>query len=349
MRICYIANAVSEHTQKWCEYFSNLGYEVHVISSHYHDIKNCKVHYIPYGLKNFPFMKSKVHKIISEINPDILHCHQVNDCALYGVTYKKMKVIVSALGSDILISPEKSKILKQMVKYILKRADFITSDSIYMTKKIIELGGNEENTYTFPMGIEDEVLNYRHTYSNDNKKIKIISTRRLEKLYNINIIIEGVALAIKNGLDISLEIAAGGSELENLKLLVKELNVSDRISFYGPYKPHLIGSLLENKDLFVSIPSSDATSVSLLEAMGCGIFPIVSDLPANGEWVTDRETGYILKDITPEEVCKAIEWSVKNWDKVVEASEKNISLIKEKALWRNNVKIVEDIYKKVLK
>lgn len=50
-----------------------------------------------------------------------------------------------------------------------------------------------------------------------------------------------------------------------------------------------VGNLLYKNDVFISIPSSDSTSVSLLEAMCCGLFPIVSDLPANREWIHDKK------------------------------------------------------------
>ena len=32
MKICYLSDAGSAHTRKWCSYFIKLGYEIHVIS-----------------------------------------------------------------------------------------------------------------------------------------------------------------------------------------------------------------------------------------------------------------------------------------------------------------------------
>ena len=47
-------------------------------------------------------------------------------------------------------------------------------------------------------------------------------------------------------------------------------------------------------DVFISVPSVDATAVSLLEAMSCGRAVIVSSLASAREWVRDGENGRIV-------------------------------------------------------
>jgi len=42
---------------------------------------------------------------------------------------------------------------------------------------------------------------------------------------------------------------------------------------------------------YISIPESDSTSVSLLEAMKYGCIPIVSNIPANREWILNGING----------------------------------------------------------
>lgn len=347
MKICYIANAASMHTEKWVKHFVDLGHEVHVISHKEAQIDGAYVHHINYSLKNFLTKKNEVHKMIKSINPDILHAHQANTCGLYAVTMKGYKSVVSAWGSDILLAPEQSFLMKKIVKYVIKKAEFITSDAHFMSKKIVELGGDENKIYTFPMGIEDNLLNFKREIEINSKAINIISNRRLEKIYNIDIIIEGFARALKYNNNLFLTIAADGVEGDNLKKIVKDLKVENNIKFTGRYNSKDIGKMLFKNDVFISIPYSDSTSVSLLESLCCGVFPIVSDLPANREWVKHGENGLILKETSAKAVEEAILWCLSNKEIMREASSKNVQLIKEKALWKNNVKIVENIYKKI--
>jgi glycosyltransferase involved in cell wall biosynthesis len=44
---------------------------------------------------------------------------------------------------------------------------------------------------------------------------------------------------------------------------------------------------------YISIPESDGTSVSVLEAMSAGCIPIVSELPVSKEWITNGLNGVI--------------------------------------------------------
>lgn len=347
MKICYIANSASSHTEKWVSCFVNLGYEVHVISHSENKLIGATVHYINYSIKNFIFKVNEVHKLIKEINPDILHAHQANTCGLYAVTYNAKNTIVSAWGSDVLLSPKRSFIMKMIVKYVLKNAAFITSDSYYMSEKIVELGGNKEKVLTFPMGIEDDFDANRHEYDVNDSTLRIISTRRLEVLYNVDIIIKGFYEALKENSKLSLTIAADGADAFRLKELVENLGIVDKVSFTGRYDLKLLGSMLSGNDVFISIPKSDSTSVSLLEAMYCGVFPVVCDLPANKEWIVNEDNGLVLPQCDPQKVKDAILWCSMQKQHMKNVSQKNVDIINQRALWKNNSKIVDDLYKQI--
>lgn len=347
MKICYIANSASFHTEKWVKHFLGLGHEVHVITHENVNIEGAKIHFVDYSLRNFFSRASKVHRLIREINPDVLHAHQANTCGLYAASMSGYKKVVSAWGSDILVSPEKSRIMRLIVKYVIKHADYMTSDSHYMSEKIVKLGGRAEKIYTFPMGVESFLTNYKHEFT-ENNFINIISNRRLEEIYNIDIVIKGFAKALEELPNMRLTVAADGSKMQELIELSKELKIEEKIVFTGRYKAEDIGKMLEENAIFISIPESDSTSVSLLEAMCCGLFPIVSNLPANLEWVRDKENGIVIKESSDDELSRAIVWCANNFDILKKASEENAKLIREKALWDNNVKIVEGIYEDIV-
>jgi glycosyltransferase involved in cell wall biosynthesis len=49
-------------------------------------------------------------------------------------------------------------------------------------------------------------------------------------------------------------------------------------------------------DLYISPSHVDGSSVSLMEALACGLPALVSDIPANQEWVSEGVNGWLFPD-----------------------------------------------------
>lgn len=345
MKICYIADAASYHTQKWVNHFISKGHEVHVIS--YSDVKipGANVYYFKYNnKKRYLFELVRIHHLIKKIHPDILHAHEVNVSGPIAVTMPGYKAIVSAWGSDILVSPEKSKLMRFVIKYVVRNSEIITSDSFFMSEKIVRFGADERKVLTFPMGVDTKIFKNIHRYDLSNEKLNIISIRRLEPNFQIERIIRGFYKALNIYDDICLTVAASGTEEAALKKLAEELKIENKVMFLGSYKPGQIGNILEPNDVFISVPQSDSTSVSLLESMAVGVYPIVSDLPANKEWIKDKENGLVIEEVSEDKICEAIIWCKKNKKLLESQSKINRKVIQQKATWENNISIMENLY-----
>jgi colanic acid/amylovoran biosynthesis glycosyltransferase len=56
----------------------------------------------------------------------------------------------------------------------------------------------------------------------------------------------------------------------------------------------------------VSVPTTDGTSVALLEAIATGAAVVASDIPANREWITDGENGLLVPSADATALGKAL-------------------------------------------
>ncbi len=236
---------------------------------------------------------AKIKKLIQEYAPSIIHIHQVNSYAYYSlIAARKSSVpkILTAWGSDILLSPKKNYLLKKMVQFNLRHADFFTSDSEFMAEEIRSLLPRRKlDILIANFGIE--------IIEKDLLKENIIYSNRLhKKLYQIESVINAFKLFLENSIDKSwkLVIAATGEETNNLKSMVEHLNLKGNVEFVGWVDQEKNVEYYSKARLFVSIPESDATSISLLEAMAYGCIPVLSDLPANREWIDDGKNGIIV-------------------------------------------------------
>lgn len=333
---------------------------------------NVKLHTINFKLINLA-ARFQIARIISAYPNALIHIHQANSYAyhtlkaikliklnklFYKIFYKSYnassnnlgyKVILTTWGSDILQLPQKNILLKHMVKFNLTNSNMVTSDSLYMSAKIRALVPNINKLYTINFGIRNFPAQLDLT-----QKEKIILSNRLHKpMYNIDKIIEAFAKLCIAYPDFKLVIAASGSETDKLKslvasnLLASHPHLNDKqIIFTGMIDYAQLINWYRRAMLFISIPNSDATSLSLLEAMAYGCYPIVSNLPANLEWVINGINGIINEttELLPENIEAAINLSS---EKISQAAKLNYSIIQQKAVFENNIQQFIELYNNI--
>lgn len=103
-----------------------------------------------------------------------------------------------------------------------------------------------------------------------DNKIRIISMARLEGWKHVNRIITAFYLASLQNKDIVLEIVGGGPEEENLKKMVNDFGIKDRVTFYGEVSRTEALQVLGLSDIFISTNDYSNVSNSLMEAMSGG-------------------------------------------------------------------------------
>lgn len=351
IKICYLADAGSIHTQRWCRHFSMHGFDVHVISFRNFNIENTTVHFIDAGtigvsggnwkvLKKIPAIKS----VLKKIKPDILHAHYATSYGLAGALTGFHPYVITALGTDVLISPFESKIYKIAVKYALRKADWITAMADHMRDKIISLGIKPEKISTVVFGIDPEIFNALHR-NIDKDKFVITSTRNFEKVYNVNDLIEAFAVVRKKVPNVFLNLIGSGSLEAQIKSKVHDLNLNDCVKFFGRIPQLEISEVLQKTNVFVSVSSSDGNNISLNEAMACGCFSVVTDIPANKQWLSEGINGYFVPVDNPDNLAAKLIDACNNYEMLLQKClEFNAKIINEKGIWSNNMKIVEDKY-----
>lgn len=294
-----------------------------LIESHFDEIllitdkkrENSKYHTLEldFGLNLQAFFKTTnaIRKSIAEFKPTIIHIHQANSYALYtniAAMGSKIPKVLTGWGSDILVMPKRSFLLKRIVVFNLKHANWITSDSNFMADEMKRLCPTIGPVLIANFGISIDPLP-------EDKELIIYSNRLHKKLYRV----DKILIAFRKFLDRvpsdqkwKLIIAAVGEETDDLKKLSLDLNLNARVEFVGWIDKKINAEWYSKAMFWVSIPESDATAISLLEAMACGCIPIVSDLPANREWINNGVNGVIVSDVDDDFLTHAVSLKMEN-------------------------------------
>ncbi len=342
-----IIGSNSVHTLRYLRAVCNhTSAKVIFITNNIHNItlpQNVISYSVNFGLRNFR-AKTQIASILRKYINCIVHIHQANSYAYHSIravrSLKKLqaKIILTTWGSDVLILPHKNPIFKRMVKYNLKNADVITSDSLYMSAQIRYLLDSEKDLRTINFGMQ-----YFPKELNLTQKEDVILSNRLHKsLYRVDKIITNFASFIATNqtyANYKLVVAGSGELTHDLIKLAKNIGLNEKqIIFVGMLGYKELQEWYKKAKLFISVPASDATSISVLEAMGYGCYPILSNIPANLEWVLDEINGKICQsvDVLDHDINYAIS-VVENRDKFQEVTLFNHTLISKKAVFENNM------------
>lgn len=289
----------------------------------------------------------KIGKLLRRITPDIVNAHYLTSYGFITALLKPFmpntKIVMSAWGSDILVTAQRNVVYKYITKFTLKCADLITSDCHYMSEVINQLV-KKGNVVTFPMGIdESQVL-----VKTEKKSIfTFLSLRTLVKNSNVDLVIDAFNKVHRSHPNTQLLIAHKGSEEEYLKAKVSALGITDSVKFLGFLTAEELEMTMSSSHVYLSMLTSDAVSVSLLETMASEMIVITSDLPANKEFITDHENGFIVP-ISLEEIAEAMLKSVTmSVEERALVYAKCHDIILEKAIWKNNFSYYLSFLKKL--
>jgi glycosyltransferase involved in cell wall biosynthesis len=344
MRLCYLADGGSVHTRRWLRHFAEQGHEVHLISLEPSGVPGVQEHRLArrFGNKlDYLAAIPRVRRLVKSIRPDLLHAHYATSYGFLGALSGLRPFVLTAWGSDILVTPRESALMRHVVGWVLERADAITSDAEFMTDAILEMGGRGK-TLTIPLGVSKGLLD---APVDAPRRPVVVSLRNLEPQFRIDRLIQAFQTVASRDPSARLLIGNRGPELPALQALAKSLNLVDRVEFIGFQSLADLHRLLSESAVYVSIPESDATSVTLLEAMALGAYPVVSDLPANREWVDDGKNGAVIAHGAIDALADAILRALGHPEVRENAARLNRAIIERKAVWESNMADVEAMYR----
>lgn len=187
--------------------------------------------------------------------------------ALILIKLYRKRVILSARGGGAIKFFHRYGIL---VKPILKQVDIITTPSGFLRDVFKETLNIE--TSVVPNIADLEQFKFRKRFP---VKPRLLTTRSLEKIYNVECVIKAFKIIHERFPESELGIAGDGSQRNVLEQLVTALGLNDNITFYGVVDHVEIQEIYDQYDIFVNASNVDNLPGVILEAYACGL-PVVS-------------------------------------------------------------------------
>jgi len=370
LKLCFIANPNSIHTEKWLRYFVSQMHEVHLIPvRNYNErIPGVIYHNLEVKFKVIPkiWIIEKIiraRRLFKKLSPDIIHGHYISGGGIFAYLCGFKPLVITAWGSDINSYSEYSFIKKILVRRTVQSANLITVVSNDLKNRVVNLGVSRENIYIIQFGVDTKLFHPGYDVNVLKKKLKIeddekiiFSPRMIRSIYNIDKIIKAFKLLQRDFsnlrliLKLYLEEDKDKDYIKYIKRLVEELGVEDRTIFIGQVKYSTMPKLYNLSNVVVSIPTNDGVPLSVLEAMACGCNIVASNIPSLQEWLKDDWNGYLVNVKDIEEIYQKAKKSLLiKFDKREKIINQNINIIRKKADYFSNMKKMERLYYRLVK
>lgn len=247
---------------------------------------------------SYPEVAEDLRRVAAEIHPDVIHSGPLPDVS-YIVALADLHPHVAMswgfdLNHDIYVDPAQ----KDRATVALAHADWFLGDCYTELDSAAALGYPRSRASIFPWGIDPRRFSpgessVRSSLARDDDFL-MLSLRSLEPNYSVETTIRAFIRAAGDEPSLKLMILADGSESERLKALATQSSpeIQSRIFWLGRKPYDELVDYYRAADLYLSSSVTDGSSVSLLEAMGCGLPVLVSDIPGNLEWVEEGVTGF---------------------------------------------------------
>ena len=218
-------------------------------------------------------MVKKLRKVIRDFKPEVIHTHL--DCVKYAYpagSKEGVKKFIHTVHN--IASKESSGIAAMINKRLFTKKGVVPVGLSPEVKETIcrQYGLLEDKVPVIYNGIDLDKCICKSHYESENI-LEFIHVGRFSEQKNHRMLINAFAKFVSGYRDAKLTLVGEGALQSEIKDLVKEKGIEDKVFFNGPTDN--VFPLLERADVFVLPSLYEGVPMSLIEAMGTGL-PIIA-------------------------------------------------------------------------
>lgn len=307
---------------------------------------------------------SALREVVEKIQPDILHAMRIpyegmvasiviNRLSVENGRLKKPALLISVWGNDFTLHARSSPSLARYTRLALQAADGLHTDCVRDQRLAIELGfdarkpgivlpgggGVQIDTF-YPAEVQDQAVGF-------DQPITVINPRGIRAYVSNETFFHAIPLVIEKSPHVHFICPAMQGEAQAEKW-VRELGIDKQVDLLPAQSSLQMAGLFRQAKITVSVTTHDGTPNTLLEAMACGSFPIVGDIEALREWITQGVNGQLVDPDDPQALADAILLAISQPDLRKQAKDRNLQLVRERAEYGKVMHAAEEFYGRMI-
>ena len=289
------------------------GHEVHLLSYapparwvagtpglHFHEV----------GVSSYPLFKyppydvalaSRLAEVVEDAGLDLVHVHYAIPHAVAALLVKNilhprpLPVVTTLHGTDITVVGQ-DPAYARITRYAIEHSDIVTAVSQYLAEQTREVFGTEHEIEVVANSVDTERFHpgggagMRGSFSKGAEAV-LMHVSNFRPVKRAALAVETFAEVVKHT-PATLVMVGDGPDRQVCEQRARALGVRDRVRFVGPQAD--VERLLPAADIFLLPSRYESFGLAALEAMACGVVPVVTDAGGLPEVVEDGVDGVLV-------------------------------------------------------
>lgn len=230
-------------------------------------------------------------RLARKFRPDVLHAHWWLPAGLCGLLASRLvgaPLAVTLHGTDVHLL--RNRLVRRVARFVLRRAALVMVVSDDLHRLVVSLLGlDPAHVVVLRMPVA-RVLDQVPTPTGD--PLRVIAAGRLSREKGFDILLEAMALAVGEGLDVRLELVGSGPEHERLVQLAEPLH--GRVHMLPAQPRRDLWARMDEAQALVVPSRREGLGLVALEAIARGRPVIASNAGGLPEVVVDGQDGLLV-------------------------------------------------------
>jgi L-malate glycosyltransferase len=232
---------------------------------------------------------------------DLLHVHYAIPHAASAYLARQMlagqkdlKVVTTLHGTDItLVGQEPS--FRPITRFVIQQSDAVTAVSTFLKEETIRHFECREDIHVIPNFVDARIFQPREPanrprlFGQPGEKL-LLHASNFRKVKNLPAVVE-VFARVAAKISCRLLLVGDGPELVTVREELEDRKLNDRVEYLGHVNN--LERIMPEADLLLLPSLHESFGLVALEAMSCGVIPLVTSRGGAGEFVQDGINGFL--------------------------------------------------------
>jgi glycosyltransferase involved in cell wall biosynthesis len=303
-------------------------------------------------------LSRRIEKYVREFHPDLCHAFPLPIEGYVGGLIDFHPMLISTWGQDLVNFSPRTWLHRRLTKRAFSRADAYSADCRRDLRLAAEMGMDIDNkpSAVFPgnggIDLRDdhdptELTRLRARFGARENDPLILYPRGVRGYVRLDTVWDAIPRVLDR-LPHAKFVLMGVQGHVPSETRARESGVTNSVNITGYVGKVEFSRYMAASDIMISPSTNDGTSMTLLEAMAWGTFPIVGDIESNREWISHGENGYLVDPGDAEALATGVCDAVGNPSLRSSAARLNRQIVEARADYATVMPRVENFYREII-